>query len=904
MKKFSPLLLLAAAVVCQAQPPLTITTSQLPFAQLNLPYNVQLNATGGTPPYTWTEAGGLNPGLSVSPAGVISGTPTGPGDGFSIQVTDSSSQSAFAAFAINFCSGSTNASSQGHTFEDPGGTDVLAVTSTCGVLTPSVSVPWINITGNNGVDTINISVAPNATPATRTGSVTFTYNSTSPVLVLSYTVTQYAKLQFSTPPSLPLGEVGAPYSITLQATGGSGISRSFAITSGSLPAGLGFSGQTISGTPTAPGTSSFTVKVTDLDGFSGAPFSGTQTFTLTVAPPLAITATPLPGAIVGLSYSTPLAATGGIPPISWSIVSGALPTGLVLNPASGVISGTPAPNAQGSYGFMIRASDSAGLVSTVPFQLLVDPPPLVIRTATLSPATEGVAYTATLAAAGGTPPYSWSASGLPSWLTITSAGQLSGTPPVGSAGMGSAGNYSFNINVQDGASRLAGVSFTLLVIPGPLMITTTSPLTRVKEGSQVNVGFQAGGGISPYNWTAAGLPGFLNLSSAGLLSGTPPVGSSGSYRFSVTVTDAAGHSASGMFSLSIDPVLSITTSSSLQATQGQPFSATFTASGGTGPYSFSASELPGWANMSLGGVLNGTPSRGSAGGSTFAVAVSDAAGHIGSGSYTLTVLSPNGGVTITTPSPLPIASVGNYYLAMLVATGGTPPYRWSGSGIPGGLTLSSTGLLSGTPAAAGDDTVTAQVTDSNGNVAFQALSLQVTAANLRIVTPSPLAVAEVSVSYSVAFQSDSAARPLVWSVSGPVPAGLTFDSTGWLTGSPTSPGDFVFTVHVTDATGTTASAPYELLVRPFGPDLLLSAGGLSFAGVRGGAPPPVQTVSAISSTHDSIPFSATADAPWITPAASGTTPGRIDVSVDQTGLAAGTYAGTITVTAPNRPPQF
>jgi uncharacterized protein (TIGR03437 family) len=143
---------------------------------------------------------------------------------------------------------------------------------------------------------------------------------------------------------------------------------------------------------------------------------------------------------------------------------------------------------------------------------------------------------------------------------------------------------------------------------------------------------------------------------------------------------------------------------------------------------------------------------------------------------------------------------------------------------------------------------------------------------------------------------------LVWSASGPLPAGMTFDTTGLLSGAPTAPGDFVFTAHVTDSTGATASAPYEVLVRPFGPDLIVSAGSLAFNAVRAAAPPPVQTVSVISTTHDSIPFTASADAPWITPAASGATPGRIDVSVDQTGLAAGSYAGTITVSSPNRSP--
>ena len=609
-------LVMAAAIVCQAQP-LTITTTQLPNGQFNLPYSASLSATGGTPPYTWSYVGGgLPPGLSVSPAGIISGTPSGFGDLFTVQVTDANypqSAPAQASFFIGLCSTSANPSSQGYTFEDPGGPDTLSVTNPCGPLTPGTSVPWINVTGTvngDGFNNINVNVAPNATPVTRTGNVTFTYNQVSPVLVISYTITQYAKLLFSTPSPLPLGVVGVPYSVALQAIGGSGINRSFAITSGSPPPGLSFSGQTISGIPTLPGASAFTAQVTDHDGFSGAPFSATQNYAVNVVPPVSITAGAVPGAIAGLPYSATLAATGGAPPYSWSITSGVLPSGIFLTPATGVISGTPAATAQGSYAFTIRATDSVGLAATVPFQLLVDPPPLVIRNPTLAGATEGVAYGATFSATGGTPPYSWSASGLPAWLALTSTGQLSGTPPLGSSG-----SYNFTITVQDGAARFTGVSFTLQVNPGPPVITTNSPLPRAKEGTQVSFAFQASGGVSPYTWTATGLPAFLNLSGAGQLSGTPPPGSSGApYNFSVTVADAAGNRASAAFNLSIDPALSITTSSSLQATVGQAFSATFNASGGTAPYTFSASGIPAWASMSAAGALSGTPPRGSAGG--------------------------------------------------------------------------------------------------------------------------------------------------------------------------------------------------------------------------------------------------------------------------------------------------
>src|SRR4029077_15216326 len=135
------------------------------------------NATGGAPPYTWSiVAGSLPPGLALSPAGAISGTSPGPSSGFTVQVTDATFPSAPPAqgfFFISFCNATVSPSSQGHTFEDTGGSDVLIVNSFCGPLTPGTTVPWISITGTapgDGFDSVNITVAPNATPVTRTGN--------------------------------------------------------------------------------------------------------------------------------------------------------------------------------------------------------------------------------------------------------------------------------------------------------------------------------------------------------------------------------------------------------------------------------------------------------------------------------------------------------------------------------------------------------------------------------------------------------------------------------------------------------------------------------------------------------------------------------------------------------------
>src|SRR5262249_42906277 len=126
--------------------------------------------------------------------------------------------------------------------------------------------------------------------------------------------------------SLPGGVTTQTYSTTLNATGGVSPYR-FAISAGALPPGLALNATTgaISGTPTNPGTSSFTVQVTD----SATPLNtATHMFTLAVANPLAITTTRVQNAFTGSTYSAALNAQGGTTPDTWSISNGSLPAGL------------------------------------------------------------------------------------------------------------------------------------------------------------------------------------------------------------------------------------------------------------------------------------------------------------------------------------------------------------------------------------------------------------------------------------------------------------------------------------------------------------------------------------------------------------------------------------------------
>src|SRR5205823_3595583 len=200
----------------------------------------------------------------------------------------------------------------------------------------------------------------------------------------------------------------------------------------------------ISGTPVGAGTASFTVLVTD-----SASQTATKPLSLTTNPPasaLSITTPPvLPAAGPGASYSQTLAATGGTAPYTWSILTGSLPTGLNLSGA-GVISGTATSSGTSLVGVKVTDSGNPAqtatrtLVITVAAVLTIDTPSLPIGVV-------GKAYQTTLAASGGSAPYSWSvASGsLPAGITLNSAGLLSGTAS-------SAGTFSFVAQVTDAAA--------------------------------------------------------------------------------------------------------------------------------------------------------------------------------------------------------------------------------------------------------------------------------------------------------------------------------------------------------------------------------------------------------------------------------------------------------------------
>ena len=163
-------------------------------------------------------------------------------------------------------------------------------------------------------------------------------------------------------------------------------------------------------------------------------------------------------------------------------------------------------------------------------------------------------------------------------------------------------------------------------------------------------------------------------------------------------------------------------------------------------------------------------------------------------------------LTITTTS-LPGGTQGTPYSQQISATGGTTPYTWSISAgsLPANLTInSSTGVISGTPSAAGTANFTIQVADSAAGTATQALSIAVSPAPTLTISTTSLPDAGVGTVYSQPVQATGGIQPYTWSISaGSLPANLTINSsTGVISGTPSAAGTSNFTVRVADSAST------------------------------------------------------------------------------------------------------
>src|SRR5262249_44117857 len=253
-------------------------------------------------------------------------------------------------------------------------------------------------------------------------------------------------------PALPAKAtvVGTAYRFQFTAAGGG--TQTWSVQSGSLPAGITLSSSgLLSGTPTAAGDFTFTVKVSD------GSRSATQTYTLSVVNPLVATAHEVPAAEVSREFRLQLSATGGRPASAWALAPGvALPAGLVLDPASGAVTGVPAVD--GTFPVKVRVTDSFGFATTVDLNLTIAAK-LALAPKTVAVAKIGHRVRTRLLASGGVLPRTWKLvrGTLPAGVHLgTRTGQLLGSTRK-------AGTSRVVVQVKDALGAIARTTLVLRV---------------------------------------------------------------------------------------------------------------------------------------------------------------------------------------------------------------------------------------------------------------------------------------------------------------------------------------------------------------------------------------------------------------------------------------------------------
>jgi uncharacterized protein YhjY with autotransporter beta-barrel domain len=776
------------------------------------PFNFTVTATDsstGTGPYTGSRAYSVTvaPGLPV--AGAVSATVAYGSSANAITLNLSGGAPASVAVASAAAHGTATASGTSITYTPTAGyagTDSFTYTATNGVGTSSpatvsvtVSAPTLVITpsaswsatdgvsysqtltwsgGSAPYSGYSVTGLPAGLTVTGSSASGVTISGT-PTVAGSFSVTAaatdsstgtgpFTKSQIFTlavaAPTMSMTPAGP----TLTPVYGSAFSQSFSasggvgpytyVLAGSLPTGLSWNAATatLSGTPTQSGNFPVTVTATDQSTGAGAPFSIAIGYTLAIsAPTISLTPVSLPGGAIGVSYTASISASGGIGSYAYTISAGALPTGVSLNSSSGALSGTP--TAAGSFNFTVRASDANSFAGTRAYTVAVGVPTLTLTPASLPAAAVSVPYSVTFSAAGGTASYSYARTSgvLPSGITLNpGTGVLAGTTVQ-------AGSFPITVRATD-SSTGAGAPFTVqssytLTVAAPSISLTPSSIAGGTVAINYSAAISAIGGAAPYVYslTSGALPAGVTLNaSTGALSGTPSA--AGTFSFTLRAQDANSFSGSQAYSLAIAAATVTLNPATLpNPTAEAAYTTTLTAAGGTAPYSFAVTggALPSGLTLnSATGVLSGTTNQ--SGSFTVSIRASDSSSGAGAPfgatvSYTLNVGAPT--ITVT-PGVMAAAKVNVAYSQQFAASGGIAPYAYAiaAGSLPAGLTLNAaTGLLSGTPTAAGSFGFTVRATDAQNFNGQQALTLGVGQAQPVAVNDSATTTANQPVTVNV-----------------------------------------------------------------------------------------------------------------------------------------------------------
>ncbi len=350
-----------------------------------------------------------------------------------------------------------------------------------------------------------------------------------------------------TPTTLTTGLVGTAYSQTLSASGGAASYTGWTVTSGTLPAGLTLNPTSgvISGTPTASNGAggTFTVRVTDANGCQG-----TQVISLKICPVITLNPATLPASTVNAAYTQAITASGGSGTYTYTLSSGTLPAGLMLN-SSGTLSGTPTSTT--SRTFTVTATDGNGCSGSRSYTVAPACPTITISPATAAGGAVGVGYTQTLTPGGGVLAYgSWTVTSgtLPAGLVLdASTGVISGTPTAGN-GTGA----TFTVRVTDSNGCTGSQAVTLKVCPVITLSPASLPNGTINTTYNQAVSGTGGSGTYTYAVSSGALPAGLLLNvNTGAITGAAT--STSAATFTIRATDTNGCQGSASYTITPAP---------------------------------------------------------------------------------------------------------------------------------------------------------------------------------------------------------------------------------------------------------------------------------------------------------------------------------------------------------------
>ena len=827
---------------------LTITTNAtLPQAvvaeAMTSPF-FQLEASGGTTPYTWSLVSGrealvgkIAPGLSITPSGQLVGNATtlqGP-VGFTVQVADSSSPKKIATKVLIIAVVSATPKISSVSMEPA--TIGVGYSWTFNATDGKLPYTWsanstlpAGLTLNSTTGVLSGNISSSQSPGNLTLTITVS-GSNGKSASGNFVLRINPALEWVTQPVLPSGKVATTYNATLTVSGGKS-PYSFATKNGStLPGGLTLNATTglLSGTPTTAGNFSFTITAKD----SGSPATTIErAFTLAIqAYGMSVSG---PSAISGQQYQAISLATysvsGGVAPYSWSTVP-ALPAALSINSTTGVISGNLTA-AGGNYSVAVTVKDKGNQTASQNVTITVSAAPTLdwVTQSALPGGKVATTYNATLTVSGGKSPYSFATkngSTLPGGLTLNATtGLLSGTPTT-------AGNFSFTITAKDSGSPATTIerAFTLAIQAYGMSVSGPSAISGQQYQAISLATYSVSGGVAPYSWsTVPALPAALSINSTtGVISGNLSA-AGGNYSVAVTVKDKGNQTASQNVTLTVAsaPTLEWATQSALPGGKvATTYNATLTVSGGKSPYSFATkngSTLPGGLTLNATtGLLSGTPTA--AGNFSFTITAKDSVSPATTIERTFTLAIQAYGMSVSGPT----AISGQQYNAISPATysvsGGVAPYSWSTvPALPAALSINSTtGVISGNLTAAGGNySVAVTVKDKGNQTASQNVTITVSAApTLDWVTQSALPGGKVATTYNATLTVSGGKSPYSFATKNgsTLPGGLTLNATtGLLSGTPTAAGNFSFTITAKDSgsPATTIERTFTLAVQAYG----------------------------------------------------------------------------------------